>query len=122
MKNYEMLRSMVANAKADLIQTSGSVVVMEYPIGAGKADNWITVACDMRHSQCVTVTIIVNANGEIIGGARYWEVTNFFTKAEFEYIEATDLDNTEAEDAIKSIIQYMDWYDNEIKNFEGRGV
>lgn len=122
MENYELLMLLVANAKADIVQTSGSVTLLEFPIGAGRSDNWITVALDMRLSQYVTVTIIVNANGEIVTGARYYEVSNFFTKAEFDYVEAIDLSNTEAEDAIAHLINYMDWYDEEMKKMEGRGV
>lgn len=122
MKNYELMMLTVAGAKPDIVQTSGPMVMMEYPVGAGKADNWITVVCDMRLSQAVTVTIIINANGEIIGGARFYEVTNFFTKEEFDYVEAIDLDSTEAENAIDHIVDYMNWYDDEIKKLEGRGV
>lgn len=123
MENYEMLMLMVTNAKPDNVQISGSVGVMEFPIGTGKSDNWITVACDMRLPQCVTVTIIVNANGEIVGGARFYEVTNFFGRGELVYGSAVDLDNTEAEDAIADVINYMDWYDEEIEKFQwGRGV
>lgn len=125
MKNYEMLELAVRGAKADIIQSSGSVTLMEYPIGNDKSHNWITVAVDMRVSQYVTVTIILNSYGEIVAGARFFEVTNL-TKTEFDYTEAIDLDNTEAEDAIAHIIDYMDWYDETskklIEKYKGEGV
>ena len=122
MKNYEMLMLLVSGARADIIQTSGPMTLMEYPIGAKKSNNWITVAYDMRLADAVTVTIIANANGEIIGGARFYEVTNLL-KTEFDYESAIDLSNTEAENAISHIIDYMDWYDETEKALkEGRGV
>lgn len=122
MENYEMLLLMVRGCKADLVQTSGPMILMDYPIGAGKSDNWITVAYDMRLPQSVTVTMVVNSNGEVVCGARFYEVTNLH-RDEFDYESAIDLDNSDAESAIRHIVDYMDWYDEAEEALKkGRGV